>query len=132
MSCRSLGGWSRRRVAKATFATLNVAKVAFATSCPWCIAGPERPAVADHAEMVETIGSVLGRTLRYEEVPADVAAKGMVMRGFPEPFVGALMNRYRRLAGLPGLVTDGVAEVLGRPPRSYADWVADNVAAFRN
>ncbi|WP_207899162.1 Rossmann-fold NAD(P)-binding domain-containing protein [Amycolatopsis pittospori] len=82
--------------------------------------------------MVETIGSVLGRTLRYEEVPADVAAKGMVMRGFPEPFVGALMNRYRRLAGLPGLVTDGVAEVLGRPPRSYADWVADNVAAFRN
>ncbi|MFI9455111.1 NAD(P)H-binding protein [Amycolatopsis sp. NPDC052450] len=84
-----------------------------------------------HAEMVEVIGTVLGKTLRYQEVPADVAAKTMVTRGFPEPFVEALMNRYRRLAGQPGLVADGVAEVLGRPPRSYADWVADNASAFR-
>ncbi|OXM51654.1 NAD(P)H-binding protein [Amycolatopsis alba] len=84
-----------------------------------------------HAEMVEVIGTVLGRTLRYREIPADSAAAAMIARGFPEAFVEALMNRYRRLSGQPGLVTDGVAEVLGRPPRSYADWVADNAAAFR-
>jgi uncharacterized protein YbjT (DUF2867 family) len=85
-----------------------------------------------HAEMVEVIGTVLGRTLEYQEVPADVAAKGMIARDFPEAFVEALMNRYRRLAGQPGLVTDGVAEVLGRPPKTYADWVADNASAFGN
>ncbi|MFI6305009.1 NAD(P)H-binding protein [Amycolatopsis thailandensis] len=89
------------------------------------------PRSLTHAEMVGMIGTVLGRTLRYQEVPADAAAGNMIARGFPEAFVEALMNRYRRLAGKPGLVTDGVAEALGRPPRSYADWVADNASAFR-
>ncbi|MFC3452370.1 NAD(P)H-binding protein [Amycolatopsis speibonae] len=89
------------------------------------------PRSLTHAEMVEVIGTVLGKTLRYQEIPADAAAETMIARGFPEAFAEALMNRYRRLAGQPGLVTDGVAEALGRPPRSYADWVTDNASAFQ-
>lgn len=61
-----------------------------------------------HEEMVTIIGDVLGRPLRYQEVPAQVAAQAMVDRCLPEPFVTALLARYARGDGQPELVTDEV------------------------
>jgi uncharacterized protein YbjT (DUF2867 family) len=82
-------------------------------------------------EMLAIIGEVIGRPLRYQEIPPEVARQGMVERGFPEPFVQALMARYARDAGQPAPVTGEVERVLGRPARTYAEWVADHSAAFR-
>ena len=93
------------------------------------LTGPES---LSHQRMVAIIGEVLGRPLRFEEVPADVAARGMLQRGFPEPFVRALMARFAAHLDRPQFPpTDEVARILGRPPRGFADWVADNAAAFR-
>jgi uncharacterized protein YbjT (DUF2867 family) len=50
------------------------------------------PQALTHAEMVATIGEVLGRPLRYQEIPPQ-AAQAMTARGTPEPFVRALMDR---------------------------------------
>jgi hypothetical protein len=75
---------------------------------------------------------VLGRSLRYQELPPEVVRQGMVQQGIPEAFVEALMARYPREVGQPAPVTGEVERILGRPARTYAEWVADHADAFRN
>jgi uncharacterized protein YbjT (DUF2867 family) len=90
------------------------------------------PQSLTHEEAVAIIGDVIGRPLRYQEVPPEAAKQGMIARGMPEPFVTALMDRYARGVGQPAVTTDEVEKVLGRPGRTFAEWVADQTAAFGN
>jgi uncharacterized protein YbjT (DUF2867 family) len=90
------------------------------------------PQSLTHQQLVATIGEVLGRPLRYQELPPEVAKQGMVQQGIPEAFVEALMARYAREVGQPAPVTGEVERVLGRPARTYAEWVADHAVAFQN
>ena len=88
------------------------------------------PRSITNREMVETIGQLLRRPLRYIEVaPAD-AQKAMVQQGLDPQFVAALIRRYASLAGKPALVTGDAAAALGRPPRSFAEWAMKNIRAF--
>lgn len=88
------------------------------------------PQPLSHAEMVAIIGEVLARPLAYHETPPELARRGMIMRGFPEPFVAALFARCERGLGRPAACTDTVERVLGRPARPYAQWVDDHRADF--
>jgi uncharacterized protein YbjT (DUF2867 family) len=90
------------------------------------------PQSLTHQQLVATIGEVLGRPLRYQELPPEVATQGMVQQGIPEAFVEALMARYAKEVGQPAPVTGEVERVLGRPARTYAEWVADHAVAFQN
>jgi uncharacterized protein YbjT (DUF2867 family) len=90
------------------------------------------PQSLTHQQLVATIGEVLGRPLRYQELPPEVARQGMVQQGMPEAFVEALMARYAREVGQPAPLSGEVERVLGRPARTYAEWVADHADAFRN
>ena len=69
--------------------------------------------------MVAVIGEVTGRQLRFEEVPSQFAAQGLIAHGLPEPFVTASMERYERGAGRPAQVTDEVEQILGRPALTF-------------
>ncbi|MGP3960599.1 NAD(P)H-binding protein [Nonomuraea sp. 3N208] len=90
------------------------------------------PQSLSHEEMVAVIGEVIGRPLRFEEVPPEAIAHHMIGIGLPEPFVRALMDRYTHYAGQEQHpVTGDLEKVLGRPPRTFADWVADHAAAFQ-
>ncbi|MEV0405141.1 NAD(P)H-binding protein [Actinoallomurus sp. NPDC050550] len=89
------------------------------------------PQSLSHEQLVTVIGEVIGRPLRYEEVPAEAFARNLSQRGLPKPFVEALMARYARGSGPTEVVTDEVEKILGRPARTYAEWVADHAAAFR-
>jgi uncharacterized protein YbjT (DUF2867 family) len=89
------------------------------------------PRSLSHEELVSVIGEVTGRPLRYEEIPAGAYAAAMTERGLPRPFVDALLARYARGVGPAEAVTDEVAAILGRPARTYAEWVAEHGAAFR-
>jgi uncharacterized protein YbjT (DUF2867 family) len=89
------------------------------------------PQSLTHEEMVATIGSVIGRSLRYQEVPPEAARQGMVANGLPEPFVEALMARYARGVGQAAPVTGEVEKILGRPAHTYAEWVAYHADGFR-
>jgi uncharacterized protein YbjT (DUF2867 family) len=89
------------------------------------------PQSLSHQQMVAIIGEVIGRPLRYQEIPPQAAKQGMVQFGIPEPFVEALMARYAREIRYPAPVTGEVERVLGRPARTFAEWVADHAAAFR-
>jgi uncharacterized protein YbjT (DUF2867 family) len=89
------------------------------------------PQSLTHQQMVVIIGEVLGRPLRYQEVPPEAPGKGMTASGLPEPFVQVLMARYAREASEPAPLTGEVQRILGRPARAYAEWVADHAAAFQ-
>lgn len=89
------------------------------------------PQSLSHEEMVATIGGVIGRRLRYQEIAPEAAEQGMIAHAFPEPFVKALMGRYARQVGQSAPLTDEVEEILGRPARTYAEWVVDHTDAFR-
>jgi uncharacterized protein YbjT (DUF2867 family) len=92
------------------------------------LTGPES---LSHAEMVRQIGVALGRPLRFHEVPADAAARGMLAGGLPEPFVAAMMARYAAHLARPQFPpTVEVEKILGRPARTFAEWAADHVADF--
>ncbi|MEU6427136.1 NAD(P)H-binding protein [Microbispora sp. NPDC046973] len=94
------------------------------------LTGPES---LSHEQMVAVIAAALGRPLRFEEVPSRAVAAHLIGVGLPEPFVRALMARYDHYAGRDQHPPTGeLGKVLGRPARTYADWVADHVAAFPN
>ncbi|MCG5216400.1 NAD(P)H-binding protein [Streptosporangium soli] len=91
------------------------------------------PQSLSHEEMVAVIAAALGRPLRFEERTPEAAAQHLVDNGLPEPWAHALMARYARyVGGEQHPVTGEVDKILGRPARTYADWVADHLAAFRN
>ena len=90
------------------------------------------PQSLTHEEMVATIGEVIGQAAALPGDPAGGGQAGHGPAGFPEPFVEALMARYAREVGQPAPVTGEVEKILGRPARTYAEWVADHADAFRN
>jgi len=90
------------------------------------LTGPESHT---HTELVATIGTALGRDLRFTPVPAEVAARGLVAHGHRPEFATALMARYERENGRPAHVSGDVAKVLGRA-RTFTEWVTDHAALF--
>jgi hypothetical protein len=81
--------------------------------------------------MVNIVGDVIGRALRYEEIPPEAAKQGMLAHGVPEPLVDAALALQARSVGKPATTTREVETTLGRPPRTFAEWVADHADAFR-
>ena len=82
--------------------------------------------------MVSTIGEVIGRPLRYEAISPSEAAERIIALGLPPSFADAMVARYARELDNPYPVTDGVENTLGRPARSYAEWVVDHTSAFQS
>jgi uncharacterized protein YbjT (DUF2867 family) len=90
----------------------------------YVLTGPEQ---LTHAEQIETIGSVLGRSLRMEEMTRDE-----FRREFQPDFRAhdMLLDAWRAAIGLPAWITSSVEEVTGRPARTFREWVTDHKAAF--
>jgi len=90
------------------------------------------PQSLTNAELVEVIGDVLGRPLRYQEVPSDLVRRRFIGIGFSAEFADAYMGLLETTLTEPALVTHDAEKVLGRPPRSFADAVAENRGLFTN
>jgi uncharacterized protein YbjT (DUF2867 family) len=88
------------------------------------------PAALTQAEQLAVIGTVLGRELRFVEVPPQVARERMLQR-LPAPIVDGLLRIFAQAATRPAAVLPTVGEVTGRQPRTFAQWVADHRADFR-
>jgi uncharacterized protein YbjT (DUF2867 family) len=112
----------------------DVASVLAAALCDDSLAGQKisitGPQSLTHAQMVTTIGEVIGRPLRYQEISPSEAAHGMVAHGLPPAFAEAMMARYARELARPAPITDTVEGILGRPARTYAQWARDHASAF--
>jgi uncharacterized protein YbjT (DUF2867 family) len=86
------------------------------------------PQSLSQREQVATIGEVIGRPLRFEEMSPEEARREWPV---PAPVVNMLLNAWAAALGQPALVTSTVAEITGRPARTFRDWVADHAGAFR-
>ncbi|PJE20497.1 MAG: nucleoside-diphosphate sugar epimerase [Mycobacterium sp.] len=88
------------------------------------------PQALTNAELVEVIGSVLGRPVQYREMPPDVVRARFRDLGFAPEFANAYIAMLAQTLDKPALVTHEVEKILGRPPLTFAQWVSDQRHAF--
>lgn len=82
------------------------------------------PQALTNAELVDVLGAVLQRPLRYREMPADVVRARFRDIGFPAAFADAYVGMLAQTLDKPALVTHEVEKILGRPPQTFAEWVS--------
>lgn len=96
--------------------------------------GQKVPLTGPHAltntDLVDVIGNVLGRRLRYQEVPAELVRQRFTALGFSAAFADAYIAMLEATVSRPALVTHDVEKILGRPARSFGDAVAANRHLF--
>ena len=83
------------------------------------------------SEVADTLSRVVGRPVKYVDVPRDMAKAAMIAGGMPPWYAEAiseLMDDYR--AGKMSMVSDDVERVTGRKPRTLEQFAQDHRAAF--
>jgi uncharacterized protein YbjT (DUF2867 family) len=95
--------------------------------CSLRLSGPEALRPADRVRILAT---ALGRDLRFEAVPNDVARREMT-ESMPVEYVDAFFSFFVDGTVDETTVLPTVREVLGREPRAFADWVATHQGRFR-
>ena len=90
------------------------------------------PAFMSYGDMVAKIAAAIGRPLRLVDLPFEVVRDGMVAAGVPLTQADGVMRYFEEgvKAGKIYPPTPTMAELLGRPPRSFDDWVRDHVSAL--
>jgi uncharacterized protein YbjT (DUF2867 family) len=88
------------------------------------------PQAFTNSELVETIGTVLGRPLRYLEVPADVVRQRFIGLGLGAEFADAYTAMLADALDKPALVTREVEKITGRPATTFAQWVTEHRDLF--
>ncbi|HME16521.1 MAG TPA: nucleoside-diphosphate sugar epimerase, partial [Mycobacterium sp.] len=88
------------------------------------------PQAFTNSELVEIIGTVLGRPLRYLEVPPDVVRQRFIGLGLGAEFADAYTAMLAETVDKPALVTREVEKITGRPATTFAQWVSDHRNLF--
>ncbi|MEU0575381.1 NAD(P)H-binding protein [Dermacoccus nishinomiyaensis] len=88
------------------------------------------PRAVSAVEQTAQLAELLGRPLRFEELePA--RARALWSERHSAPVVEALLHSAQRQRdGAKARVENTVAQLVGRPPRSFRDWAAAHLPAF--
>jgi uncharacterized protein YbjT (DUF2867 family) len=112
----------------------DIAAVAVRALCEDGYAGAEYvltgPQSLSQFEQISTIGDVISRSLRVEEISPDEARRELLIL-MPAFVVNMLLDAWAAATGQPALVTSTVAEITGAPARTFRDWATDHAAEFR-
>ena len=90
------------------------------TKAEYVLTGPQS---LTQLEQVSTISQVIGRSLRAEEISPEEAQRELHLPAF-------LLDAWAAAIGQPAFVTSTVAEITGRPARTFHDWAKDHAAGF--
>jgi uncharacterized protein YbjT (DUF2867 family) len=93
----------------------------------YVLTGPE---AMSQAEQVSTIGAALGRPIRFVELSPDEFRRQTADRA-PAAAIDMLLNAWQAAIGHPAYVTSTVADILGRPARTFRQWAVDHAEEFR-
>jgi uncharacterized protein YbjT (DUF2867 family) len=88
------------------------------------------PALTTPRLGAEAIGHALGESVRFIEQTRE-EARTQMLRFMPEPVVETTLDALGEPTPAEQRVSPHVEQILGRPPRTFADWAQANVAAFR-
>ncbi len=92
------------------------------------LTGPE---LLTFAEVAQCFSEVLGRKIEYVDQPMEEFEARLRSVGLPEWRVNAVCKEFVAIAaGSIDHTTDTVKKLLGRPPRSLAEFVKDNADKF--
>jgi uncharacterized protein YbjT (DUF2867 family) len=92
------------------------------------LTGPER---LSYAEAVRKMAAATGKDLRLIDVPRETARAGLIAAGVPSAQADTLLGYFDGVrAGKIYPPTTTISELLGRPPRSFDDWLEDNKGAL--
>ncbi|UJB45682.1 hypothetical protein [Streptomyces sp. A1-5] len=93
----------------------------------WVLTGP---AALSYDAVAAILTEVSGRPVRHRAV-SEAELGTRLARHLPADFAAILADLDRRIAeGAEDRVTDAVTRVTGRPPRSFAAYVRDNVQSL--
>jgi uncharacterized protein YbjT (DUF2867 family) len=82
-------------------------------------------------EMVQVIAKVLGKPIKYADIPPIAAKLFMLRMGMDTALVNALMEMLKSLRRNEGaIVTDTVQRITGKPPRTFEAWCREHIRAF--
>ena len=93
----------------------------------YTLTGPESLSVP---EQVAVIGAATGREIRYVEQTEDEARREMLAAGRPAEVANVVLGWKRDMPAAGYTVVQDVAEVLGRPARSFASWARERACSF--
>jgi uncharacterized protein YbjT (DUF2867 family) len=88
------------------------------------------PQALTNSELVQIIGRVLGRPLRYFEVPVDVVRERFISLGLGAEFADAYAAMLADSLDKPALVTGEVEKITGRPATTFAQWATEHRHLF--
>jgi uncharacterized protein YbjT (DUF2867 family) len=94
----------------------------------YVVTGPES---ITQAEIVGIIGETIGRDVRWEELPLEIARKQLTAAWGNARFVEARLKAWASFVDSPERVTDAVERLLGRPARTFRSWAQEHADDFR-
>jgi uncharacterized protein YbjT (DUF2867 family) len=126
--------WPYLQVPTAPTDPRDIAAVAVRTLCEdahsaaeYVLTGPQS---LSQYEQIATIGTVLGRSLRIEEISPETWLRELP--GFLPPVVAKyLLDAWAAAIGQPAFITSTVAELTGSPARTFLEWATDHAAQFQ-
>ena len=89
-------------------------------------------ALSSFGEFARVFSDVLGRSIAYVQASMEQAEQGLRARGTPEWLIGHQLAVARAASngGFSAENTGPIREILGRPPRTIAEYIQDYRAAF--
>jgi uncharacterized protein YbjT (DUF2867 family) len=91
------------------------------------ITGPE---ALSYRQMATSIGQAIGKSVRYETL-SDAEAMAGALLWAERAYAEALVDIWRAVReGRLATVSNGVQQLLRRPPRNFGDWIDENVGYF--
>ncbi len=94
----------------------------------YTVTGPE---ALTQIEQLGLIGEAIGRPLRWEEVPPEIARRGMLDAGWSPSVADGILEAHAGFAQEPEPVIPTVEDVTGAPARTFQQWAADHAGDFR-
>jgi uncharacterized protein YbjT (DUF2867 family) len=91
---------------------------------------PTGPEAMTEADIVRTIGEATGRDARVVEISPEESRADMLTSGVTPHLADAALDYWRSLVDEPEPLTTVVHDVTGRPARTFASWVRENLDAF--
>jgi uncharacterized protein YbjT (DUF2867 family) len=96
----------------------------------YVLTGPE---ALSYGEVAGIIGGAIGRPVAYVAESPEEARERLLRAGAPTWTIESMiaLAAYQRAGGSTAMVSGAVTELLGRPARSFSQFVRDYASAFR-
>ena len=95
----------------------------------YALTGPE---ALNFGEMAQVLTAVLGKQVRYVDMPEQEAGEKMRKAGLPDYVIEGLLGTFAAVrSGRLGYCTEDVERVTGRTPRTFAAWCRAHLDAFQ-